>query len=244
MAAPEGYKALGKIGISYKGEYASNTAYERLDAVAHNGSTYLAIKDAPDGAPRDDKVNWIYLAKGFSGDIGDSEITFTESETRENIDTGESVKTVFGKIKKWFSDMTVAAFAQVITSNEDLMALTRSGYLADALAVKNQFDVINSKLRNDVHGSSVGYYVEKQYTINDMQNATNGTIKIINRNGVVSICINNLVCEPDTAILDINPHVGNNFYLYDKSGTGLYIDKSMLYTTKQNIEFMVLSFCL
>lgn len=148
MAAPEGYKALGKIGISYKGEYASNTAYERLDAVAHNGSTYLAIKDAPDGAPRDDKVNWIYLAKGFSSDIGDSEITFTEAETRENIDTGESVKTIFGKIKKWFNDMTVAAFSQVITSNEDLMALTKSGYLADALAVKNQFDVINSKLGN------------------------------------------------------------------------------------------------
>lgn len=146
--ADEGYKALGKIGISYKGEYASNTAYERLDAVAHNGSTYLAIKDAPDGAPRDDKVNWIYLAKGFSGDIGDSEITFTEAETRENIDTGESVKSVFGKIKKWFNDMTVAAFAQVITSNEDLMALTRSGYLPDALAVKNQFDVINGKLSN------------------------------------------------------------------------------------------------
>lgn len=101
MAAPEGYKTLGKIGISYKGEYASNTAYERLDAVAHNGSTYLAIKDAPDGAPRDDKLNWIYLAKGFSGDIGDSEIAFTEAENRENINTGESVKTVFGKIKKF-----------------------------------------------------------------------------------------------------------------------------------------------
>lgn len=151
MAAPEGYKALGKIGISYKGEYASNTAYEQLDAVAHNGSTYLAIKDAPDGAPRDDKVNWIYLAKGFSGDIGDSEITFTEAETRENIDTGESVKTVFGKIKKWFNDMTVAAFAQVITSNEDLMALTRSGYLVDALAVKNQFAEVNGKLNRVIH---------------------------------------------------------------------------------------------
>lgn len=101
MVAPEGYSALGKIGISYKGEYASSTAYERLDAVAHNGSTYLAIKDAPDGAPRDDKVNWIYLAKGFSGDIGDSEIAFTEAENRENINTGESVKTVFGKIKSF-----------------------------------------------------------------------------------------------------------------------------------------------
>ena len=148
MAAPEGYKALGKIGISYKGEYASNTVYERLDAVAHNGSTYLAIKDAPDVAPRDDKVNWIYLAKGFSGDIGDSEITFTEADARENIDTGESVKTVFGKIKKWFNDMTVTAFSQVITSNEDLMALTKSGYLVDALAVKNQFAEVNGKLNN------------------------------------------------------------------------------------------------
>ena len=63
MAAPEGYKALGKIGISYKGDYNPNTVYERLDAVYHNGSTYLAIKDAPDGAPRNDKINWIYLAK-------------------------------------------------------------------------------------------------------------------------------------------------------------------------------------
>lgn len=146
MAAPEGYNALGKIGISYKGEYASNTAYERLDAVYHNGSTYLAIKDAPDGAPRDDKINWIYLAKGFSGDIGDTAITFTEAETRENIDTGESVKTVFGRVKKWFADMTAAAFAQIITSNTDLMATTVAGYLPDALAVKQQFDSVNSKL--------------------------------------------------------------------------------------------------
>lgn len=27
MAAPEGYNALGKIGISYKGDYDSNTTY-------------------------------------------------------------------------------------------------------------------------------------------------------------------------------------------------------------------------
>lgn len=147
MAAPEGYKALGKIGISYKGEYASNTAYERLDAVYHNGSTYLAIKDAPDGAPRDDKINWIYLAKGFNSDIGDSEITFTEAETRENIDTGENVKTVFGKVKKWFADLTAAAFMQVITSYADLMAGTSiTNYLVNAKAVQDGFSAVNSKL--------------------------------------------------------------------------------------------------
>ena len=149
MAAPEGYKTLGKIGISYKGDYNSNTVYERLDAVLHNGSTYLAIKDAPDGAPRDDKINWIYLAKGFSSDIGDSEITFTEAEARENINTGESVKTVFGKVKKWLADLAAAAFMQVITSYADLMAGTAlDNYLVGAAAVKEGLTEVNSKLKS------------------------------------------------------------------------------------------------
>ena len=149
MAAPEGYNALGKIGISYKGDYDSNTTYERLDAVEHNGSTYLAIKDAPDGAPRDDKLNWIYLAKGFSGDIGDSEIAFTEAENRENINTGESVKTVFGKIKKFFADLTAPAFAQMITSKDDLLATKTTGYVPDAKAVADAYTELNGKLNQD-----------------------------------------------------------------------------------------------
>jgi len=114
--------------------------------VAHNGSTYLAIKDAPDGAPRDDKLNWIYLAKGFSGDIGDSEIAFTEAENRENINTGESVKTVFGKIKKFFADLTAPAFAQMITSKDDLLATKATGYVPDAKAVADTYTELNGNL--------------------------------------------------------------------------------------------------
>lgn len=162
MAAPEGYKTLGKIGISYKGDYNSNTVYERLDAVLHNGSTYLAIKDAPDGAPRDDKINWIYLAKGFSSDSGDSEITFTEAEARENINTGESVKTVFGKVKKWLADLAAAAFMQVITSYADLMAGTAlDNYLVGAAAVKEGLTEVNSKLEIEQR-----YYTETSPGIN------------------------------------------------------------------------------
>lgn len=92
MAAPEGYKALGKIGISYKGDYNPNTVYERLDAVYHNGSTYLAIKDAPDGAPRNDKINWIYLAKGYDGetvDVAESEIVFTDQRLGKTLAVGK-----------------------------------------------------------------------------------------------------------------------------------------------------------
>ena len=149
MAAPEGYKALGKIGISYKGDYNPNTVYERLDAVYHNGSTYLAIKDAPDGAPRNDKINWIYLAKGYDGetvDVAESEIVFTESETRENIGSGEKVSTVFGKIKKFFTDLTAPAFAQMITTKEDLQATKVTGYVPDAKAVADAYTELNGKL--------------------------------------------------------------------------------------------------
>lgn len=151
MAAPEGYKTLGKIGISYKGDYTPNTVYERLDAVYHNGSTYLAIKDAPDGAPRDDKINWIYLAKGYDGetvDVADSEIAFADSETRENITSGEKVSTVFGKVKKFFADLTAPAFAQMITSKEDLLATKVTGYVPDAKAVADAVTEVNGKLAN------------------------------------------------------------------------------------------------
>lgn len=151
MAAPEGYKALGKIGISYKGDYNPNTVYERLDAVYHNGSTYLAIKDAPDGAPRNDKINWIYLAKGYDGetvDVADSEIAFTDSETRENIVSGEKVSTVFGKIKKFFTDLTAPAFAQMITTKEDLLATKVTGYVPDAKAVADAYTELNGNLRS------------------------------------------------------------------------------------------------
>lgn len=153
MAAPEGYKTLGKIGISYKGDYTPNTVYERLDAVYHNGSTYLAIKDAPDGAPRDDKINWIYLAKGYDGetvDVADSEIAFADSETRENITSGEKVSTVFGKVKKFFADLTAPAFAQMITSKEDLLATKVTGYVPDAKAVADAVTEVNGKLNKFV----------------------------------------------------------------------------------------------
>lgn len=150
MSVPEGYKSLGKIGISYKGDYNSNTAYERLDAVFHNGSTYLAIKNAPDGAPRDDKTNWIYLAKGYDGDtvdVAETEIAFTESETRENIASGEKVSTVFGKVKKFFTDLTAPAFAQMITTKEDLLATKVTGYVPDAKAVADTYTELNGKLQ-------------------------------------------------------------------------------------------------
>lgn len=227
MAAPEGYNALGKIGISYKGEYASNTAYERLDAVAHNGSTYLAIKDAPDGAPRDDKLNWIYLAKGFSGDIGDSEIAFTEAENRENINTGESVKTVFGKIKKFFADLTAPAFAQMITSKDDLLATKATGYVPDAKAVADTYTELNGKLSTEteaiVHDNITGIFT---YTRIGYICVGCGTLTVTNDIGAYSAIVNNL---PQT--YTGNPYPGA-FVAEDNTYNDFYINGSAIVNRK------------
>ena len=222
MVAPEGYSALGKIGISYKGEYASSTAYERLDAVAHNGSTYLAIKDAPDGAPRDDKVNWIYLAKGFSGDIGDSEIAFTEAENRENINTGESVKTVFGKIKKFFADLTAPAFAQMITSKDDLLATKATGYVPDAKAVSDGFADVNSKLIAPDYQSAVAIQsnytcITNGYVIGTIQGAVNGWASIRsskNANYFLALCTSS-----ENPIAVCIPFASGDSVIFGSSGT-------------------------
>ncbi len=55
--------ALG--GIAYKGAYDPEAEYERLDAVFYEGSTFVAMKDGPEGPPTADVANWQYLAKGF-----------------------------------------------------------------------------------------------------------------------------------------------------------------------------------
>lgn len=227
MAAPEGYKTLGKIGISYKGEYASNTAYERLDAVAHNGSTYLAIKDAPDGAPRDDKLNWIYLAKGFSGDIGDSEIAFTEAENRENINTGESVKTVFGKIKKFFADLTAPAFAQMITSKDDLLATKATGYVPDAKAVADAVTDVTGKLDTAteaiVHDNITGIFT---YTKIGHMCIGCGTLTTTNDIDAYSAIVSNL---PQT--YTGNPYPGA-FVAEDNTYNDFYINGSAIVNRK------------
>lgn len=232
MAAPEGYKTLGKIGISYKGDYNSNTAYERLDAVLHNGSTYLAIKDAPDGAPRDDKINWIYLAKGFSSDIGDSEITFTEAQARENINTGESVKTIFGKIKKFFADLTAPAFAQMITTKDDLLATKATGYVPDAKAVADAVTDVTSKLTNAFVNSSpnikIAYYTWSGHVVGGTTTDL-GRFDHVIPDGCTFV---GMLLTPRCTVDITLSHYGTDIYATSKDFTGdIYYDALIIYST-------------
>ena len=48
---------------------------------------------------------------GGTGDINNAKVTFTEAEERTNIESQETLATMFGKIKKWFSDLKTVAFS-------------------------------------------------------------------------------------------------------------------------------------
>ncbi len=70
---------------------------------------------------------------------------FSESNTRENINSGEPYDILFGKIEKWLSDLKSAAFASIA----DNCITTEEGHVLDArqgTALQEQVDEINGNI--------------------------------------------------------------------------------------------------
>lgn len=95
-----------------------------------------------------------YLQKAS---LPDATVAFDVAETRSNISTGEKVSTVFGKIKKFFADLTAPAFAQMITTKEDLLATKVTGYVPDAKAVADAYTELNGKLTMSDGSGKLGF---------------------------------------------------------------------------------------
>lgn len=81
----------------------------------------------------DDVIEQILLkleqieASGGTGDINNAKVTFTEAEERTNIESQETLATMFGKIKKWFTDLKTVAFTGSYTdlsNNPDIPTKT------------------------------------------------------------------------------------------------------------------------
>lgn len=75
-----------------------------------------------------------------NGKASEMTVEFSQSGSRTNLVSNETIRTSFGKIKKWFADMKDAAFAQI--ANND--TTTAAGYVADARIVKQHGDEIKA----------------------------------------------------------------------------------------------------
>ena len=123
LTIPQGYQGVSMrmAGTWTAGtEYVNNTSY--IDLVTYNGSTYGCKQShtASEAILPTNEGYWQVIAK--KGDTGSVEnidtipIEFEEAEERENVETGDTITTVFGKVKKWFSSLKQAAFYDVVNN--------------------------------------------------------------------------------------------------------------------------------
>ncbi len=79
-------------------------------------------------------------------------VEFAESTTRKNIESGEEIKTLFGKIKKFFSELKTVAFTGSYNdlTNKPLYAASASagGTATKALGDKNGSDIAETYFKN------------------------------------------------------------------------------------------------
>lgn len=67
----------GRVAMVPKGEWASATAYTRLDVVLYNGSSWVATADSTGQVPGEGSTYWQMLAQGFEGGGKPADVTFT-----------------------------------------------------------------------------------------------------------------------------------------------------------------------
>ena len=105
----------------------------------------------------DDKV-------GKTDDTATNKVTFTESAERENIASGDTHATLFGKIKKWFSDLKKVAFSGSYNDLSDTPTLFSGSYndLEDKPTIPAAAK--NGKLTIQKNGTTVATFTADQST--------------------------------------------------------------------------------
>ncbi len=111
----------GRIGFLIKGEYEETAVYDFLDVVFYGGASYVAKKLTTGNAPERNNEYWQVLAEGGSlttdGDASDTTVVFEEAENRANVNSGDKLSVIAGKIRKWFSDLSAGAASTLLGDN-------------------------------------------------------------------------------------------------------------------------------
>lgn len=115
----------GKTITTYTFEFDVEISITRAGAI-QSSSEYGALEAA------------IAKAEGFYNP------TFAEAKTRDNINSGESIPTLFGKVKKWFTDLNTLI---KLVGSTDISGIG-NGTVTDALSV------LNSKAKSGIIYSS------------------------------------------------------------------------------------------
>lgn len=161
--------------------------------------------------------------KGDTPTVADNmTVAFTQASSRSNIATGEKLSVIMGKIKKFFADLTAPAFAQMITTKEDLLATKVTGYVPDAKAVADTYTELNGKLIVPDYKSAVAIQsnytcMTNGYVIGTIQGAVNGWASIRsskNANYFLALCTSS-----ENPIAVCIPFASGDSVIFGSSGT-------------------------
>lgn len=177
----------GRIVIIPKGEYKSNVTYERLDAVLYNGKGYIALKTVTGVTPAPDGENWQIYVDNVNIDIDNLTSNFDLASERKNILTGETLSTIFGKIKKYFSDIKDHAYKDLATSWD----VTTKGTALDATVA----NALNEKLKKQLADHTVKSDVpeDAKFTDTTYEQATDETLGLVKIDSELSSTSENAV---------------------------------------------------
>ena len=154
---------------------------ENVKLQAKATSDVLGAVKYDDVTIKENENGQLYVVdKGGIEDVSEAEVTFEEATERTNIETGETVGTIFGKIKKFFSDLKAVAFSgsyedldnkpsiPTVTNND---LATVAGTAWDAVrgaAIRAEVDAIKTELDN-----KIGYGTDADKLISDITDFNN-----------------------------------------------------------------------
>ena len=108
-----------------------------------------------------------------TGDGKDVTATFTEASARANIGTGEKLSVMFGKIKKWFTDLKALAFKDTV-SDSDISGTISDNHIASASTWNGKADKVSGATNGDLAElDSNGNLTDSGKKTSDFEQVTN-----------------------------------------------------------------------
>ena len=166
--------ANSAVGIANTAISTANTAANEANTAKNNADA--ATINANNAA---DRANAYVL-----GDISGKTVTFSQATSSENIQSNESMSTIFSKIAKWFSDLGTAAFHGV----SNVLTTTADGFVLDA----RQGKILDEKINGLIEQSTT----EIKKTSDDLLNksacwtsAPGSYCNMVKKNGFVTVDI-------------------------------------------------------
>lgn len=238
-----------------RGTYVATDEYNRLDLVSYGGSSFIVLKDGIKGiTPVADNVNYMLSAKeGGKGDTGSIEnldavtVAFTEATARANIGTGETFAVLFGKVKKFFTDLKALAFKDKVdwstdienkpskvsqfTNDSDFQTSTQ---VKTTVSTHNASDSAHSDIRTEIasvrlvaEGALVGYAFD---TVADMNSwiavaANKAKLKIGNSLFIRATDVPDYWWDGATALAVEGEKVNLSGYLLSSVAANTYVEK-------------------